>query len=659
MGSKFLVVIYLAVSLTLCAQGFLRVDGTKIINDEGEVLLKGIGLGGWLLQEGYMLKTSGFANAEHQIREKIVELIGEEKTNDFYEKYWENYVREIDIQNIADWGFNSIRLPMHYNKLTDLSNTNTYFEKGFQQIDSLLSWCEKYELYLILDLHAAPGGQSDEPISDYNPAFPSLWESETNKEITIKLWRKLSERYADKEWIGGYDLINEPKWELGDDNAPLRQLYIDITNAIREVDTNHIIFIEGNWFATEFTGLTPPWDDNMVYSFHKYWNVNTQDEISKYLTLREQSGKPLWLGETGENSNAWFTECVELMNANNIGWAWWPHKKIDNIAGPLSAPLTPQYQQLLDYWNGLEPKPSADFAYAALLLQAEKLRFENCKFQPDVVDALIRQPGVNTTLPFKQNIVPGKIFAVDYDLGQRGYAYNDTEYQNTTGQPGGAAWNIGGKYRNDGVDIEECSDDTSNGYNIGWTETGEYLKYTFEVQSGGTYDIIVRYAANNSDGQIRFSFDNQFSTQLKPLLSTGGWQNWHSMVIRDIELTAGTHEMIVQFFFGGFNINYFDFVQTVVGVDGEAAPPKYELNQNYPNPFNPKTNIKYQVAETSKVELNVYDTLGQKVETLVNDTKEAGVYEVEFEAENLSGGIYFYKIVTAHFSETKKMLYLK
>lgn len=659
MGSKFLVVIYLAVSLTLCAQGFLRVDGTKIINDEGEVLLKGIGLGGWLLQEGYMLKTSGFANAEHQIREKIVELIGEEKTNDFYEKYWENYVREIDIQNIADWGFNSIRLPMHYNKLTDLSNTNNYFEKGFQQIDSLLSWCEKYELYLILDLHAAPGGQSDEPISDYNPAFPSLWESETNKEITIKLWRKLSERYADKEWIGGYDLINEPKWELGDDNAPLRQLYSDITNAIREVDTNHIIFIEGNWFATEFTGLTPPWDDNMVYSFHKYWNVNTQDEISKHLTLREQSGKPLWLGETGENSNAWFTECVELMNANNIGWAWWPHKKIDNIAGPLSAPLTPQYQQLLDYWNGLEPEPSADFAYAALLLQAEKLRFENCKFQPDVVDALIRQPGVNTTLPFKQNIVPGKIFAVDYDLGQRGYAYNDTEYQNTTGQPGGAAWNIGGKYRNDGVDIEECSDDTSNGYNIGWTETGEYLKYTFEVQSGGTYDIIVRYAANNSDGQIRFSFDNRFSTQLKPLLSTGGWQNWHSMVISDIKLTAGTHEMIVQFFFGGFNINYFDFVQTVVGVDGEAAPPKYELNQNYPNPFNPKTNIKYQVAETSKVELNVYDTLGQKVETLVNDTKKPGVYEVEFEAENLSGGIYFYKIVTAHFSETKKMLYLK
>ncbi len=660
MKLKLLVVILLF-SINLFSQGFLKVDEKKIVNDEGEVSLKGIGLGGWLLQEGYMLKTSGFANAEHEIREKIVDLIGEEKTDDFYEKYWENYVREIDIQNIAEWGFNSIRLPMHYNKLTDLSNTDTYFEKGFQQIDSLLAWCKKYELYLILDLHAAPGGQSDEPISDYDPAFPSLWESETNKEITVKLWRKLAERYADEEWIGGYDLINEPKWEFGDEenpNAPLRELYIDITNAIREVDTNHIVFIEGNWFATDFNGLTPPWDEKMVYSFHKYWNTNDLGSINYLLSLRTQTDRPLWLGETGENSNAWFTDCVELMKENNIGWAWWPHKKIDNIAGPLSAPLTPQYQQLLNYWNGSGPKPSVDFAYAALLLQVDKLRFENCKFQPGVIDALMRQPEESTSLPFRENVIPGRIFAVEYDLGKRGSAYNDAVYQNTSGS-GGPAWNNGSKYRNDGVDIEECTDDTTNGFNVGWTESGEFLKFTLNVQSSGTYNIVVRYAANSSDGQIRFALDNQFITSLTPLLSTGGWQNWHSLVIKDTELTAGTHEFIVQFYNGGFNVNYFEFVQTVVGIENEEQLPKYKLNQNYPNPFNPSSSIKYQIAKTGNVELTVYDTLGREVKTLVDETKTPGTYEVKFDAENLSSGVYFYHLKTGDFSEIKKMLYLK
>ena len=658
MKINLVLIILLTVSIEMIAQGFLRVDGKKIVNDEGEVLLKGIGLGGWLLQEGYMLKTSGFADAEHEIRENIVSLIGDERTDEFYEKYWENYVREIDINHIAEWGFNSIRLPMHYNKLTDLSNTDTYLEKGFQQIDSLLAWCEKNELYLILDLHAAPGGQSDEPISDYDPAFPSLWESETNKEITVKLWRKLAERYADREWIGGYDLINEPKWDLGNDNAPLRELYIDITNAIREVDTNHIVYIEGNWFATDFAGLSSPWDEQLVYSFHKYWNTNDLGSINYLLSLRDQTNRPLWLGETGENSNVWFTECVQLMDENNIGWAWWPHKKIDNISGPLSAELTPQYQQLLDYWNNTGPKPSADFAYAALLLQADKLKFENCKFQPDVIDALMRQPDDDATLPFKENIVPGRLFAVDYDLGKRGAAYNDAVYQNTKG-PGGETWNNGWAYRNDGVDIEECTDDTTNGFNVGWTESGESLKFTIDVQSGGTFDLIVRYAANDGNGQIRFAMDNQFITGLTTLISTGGWQNWQSLVIKDIELTAGSHEMLVQFYFGGFNINYFDFVQTIVGVEDEAKPDEFKLNQNYPNPFNPETKIKYSIAENTNVQLKVYDLLGKEISTLVNEKKTPGYYEVTFTPENLSSGVYIYTITSGKFIGTRKMLYLK
>ena len=140
--------------------------------------------------------------------------------------------------------------------------------RGFEIVDQLLDWCEQNELYLILDLHAAPGGQGyDAAISDYNSEFPSLWESVENQNKTIALWEQLAIRYKDEPWIGGYDLLNETNWDLA--NFELRSFYVQVTNAIREHDTNHIIFFEGNWFANDFTGLIPPWDDNMAYSFHK------------------------------------------------------------------------------------------------------------------------------------------------------------------------------------------------------------------------------------------------------------------------------------------------------------------------------------------------------------------------------------------------------
>ena len=126
----------------------------------------------------------------------------------------------------------------------------------------------------------------------------------------------LAERYVDKEWIGGYDVINEPHWDLGTNAPALRELYIRITDAIREVDNNHIIFIEGNYFATTFDGLMPPWDDNMAYSFHKYNNETDQGTIQYLINIRNANNRPLWLGEFGENSNDWFRETVELMDEN-------------------------------------------------------------------------------------------------------------------------------------------------------------------------------------------------------------------------------------------------------------------------------------------------------------------------------------------------------
>ena len=612
----FLSLVVLFPLMSINSQGFLHRQDKKIVDGTGkEILLKGIGLGGWLVQEGYMLQTSSFANAQWEIRKKISDLIGESNTELFYEKYRDNFIRKVDIDSIKSWGFNSLRLPFHYNLFATNTNPPVFLSKGFEIVDSLLSWCETNQIYLILDMHAAPGGQSDEPISDYNPSYPSLWNSEQNKNLTVQIWRKLAEHYKDKEWIGGYDLLNEPKWNLPPNNQPLRDLYIRITDTIRAVDTNHLIFIEGNWFATDFSGLTPPWDDNMAYSFHKYWSGNDQPSIQYLTELRNNTNRPLWLGETGENSNQWFVDCVQLMDKNNIGWAWWTHKKIESISAPLSAYKYAGYQTLLNYWNGQGSKPSEIFALNALMTQADQLLLENCLFRKDYIDALMRQPNNTSTIPFTDNKIPGTVYATNYDMGRLGYAYNDADYQNV----GGSSYNSGWSYRNDGVDIEACLDFSSNGFNVGWISTGDWLNFTLDVLQAGFYDIIFNISAQNAGGKILLSLDSQqFLTSALDVPVTGGWQNWQFFTAKNIYLPGGLHTLKAQFFNGGFNFSSMEIVLVTTDVQDESLKElSFNLKQSYPNPFNSSTLIEYSIPNASDVTIKIYDVLGEEIEILV------------------------------------------
>lgn len=647
------------------AGGFLTTDGKKIVDGDGnEVLLKGLGLGGWLVPEGYMLQTSGFANSPSEIKQHITDLIGEDATADFYERYYANYVTREDINRLASYGFNSIRLPMHYDLLTPRNQPDVYIEEGFETIDSLLAWCADNEMYLILDLHCAPGGQSDENISDYDPAYPSLWESENNKVRTVNLWRELATRYVNETWIGGYDLLNEPKWDLPPNNQPLRELYIEITNAIREVDNNHIVFIEGNWYATDFGGLTPPWDSKMVYSFHKYWNTANQESIQYILDIRNEYNIPLWLGETGENSNAWFTQLIELMEQLNIGWAFWPHKKFDSTSGTFSAPVTPQYRQILDYWGGSGSQPGQTFSIAAMNSMADALKLENCVFHKDVIDAMFRQINSEEIIPFKDHEIPGRIYAVDYDMGKRNVAYRDNDYENVNGN-GGAQWNQGWAYRNDGVDIEECTDDTTNGFNVGFIENGEWMKYSAVVKYPGTYKLVVRAASQNNGGTIRIAVNGSPLPSIS-VGTTGGWQNWSDYVVEDVVLPAGNIEILAQALIGDFNLNYFNFiplnVSAVEDEEDETIPGEFKLNQNYPNPFNGSTLIKVYAPEETRTSLRVYNIEGRLIDVIAENELVKGDKTFTWSPSAntaVSSGVYFVQAKTKENSFYKKMLYLK
>jgi aryl-phospho-beta-D-glucosidase BglC (GH1 family) len=375
--------------------GFLMRDGRHLTNGKGEiVLLRGIGLGGWMLQEPYMLKLAGTAHAQYDIKNRITELVGEERCEEFYNAWLENMITRRDIDSLKAWGFNSVRLPMHYNLFTlpveeePSEGEITWLETGFEMTDSLLRWCSDNEIYLILDLHAAPGGQgNDIPIADVDTTKPNLWQSEQNRIKTIALWKKLAERYRDERWIGGYDLINETNYPL-EGNTALRKLLVEITDAIRSVDNNHIIFIEGNKFANDFTGLTPPWDSNMAYSFHKYWNPTTVETIQKFLDMRDEHNVPLWMGESGENNNEWYRSAVALFETDTIGWAWWTIKKLDSESGIMNVTIPDGYSDIVGFWRDAGPSPSPDDAYGTLMQLTENIKIENCRVNHEVLDAL-------------------------------------------------------------------------------------------------------------------------------------------------------------------------------------------------------------------------------------------------------------------------------
>lgn len=521
------IIIVLSIQSQCVAQGFLKVRGKEIIDEGGKpIILRGMGLGGWMLQEGYMFRLANLGQ-QHRIRNAIQDVIGKEKADAFYNKWLDQHTTRADIDSMAAWGFNSIRLPMHYNLYTKPveeepePGKNTWLPKGFAMTDSLLAWCKANKIYLILDLHAAPGGQGhDLPISDRDTSKPSLWQSEANLQKTIALWKKLAERYKEEAYIAAYDIINEPNWGFEDPtdktgerekkNEPLRKLMMDITAAIREVDKKHIIIIEGNRWGNSYAGVLPPWDDNMVLSFHKYGNYNNAKSINHFLELRNQYNIPIWLGEAGENSNTWFTEAIALMEEHQIGWAWWQLKKMGNN-NPLEITMPDGYQKLLDYWSGKAEKPRAEEAEKILNELLENISIRKNLLHRDVIDAMFRQVNSNATLPYKAQSLDNHlvIAAVDFDYGRAGYAYSDRDtarYQ-WGSPPSPSAGNRGRIYRNDGVDI--TLDSVAAKPYIYFVEDGEWWQYTIQVKKGGQYKLELNVSSTSDTAKIAVSINNK------------------------------------------------------------------------------------------------------------------------------------------------------
>ncbi|MBD3223409.1 MAG: cellulase family glycosylhydrolase [Caldithrix sp.] len=661
--SAFFIILVFVLQATAYPLSVLQCKGQQIVDStETPVFLRGVGLGGWLVPEGYMLHTPGFGSPT-DIRQKIMDVVGAENTDLFYDEYRKHYVNRQDIDSIAAWGLNSIRLPFHYRLFYD-EEQQQFIETGFTLTDSLIEWCRDNDMYVILDMHCAPGGQNDGNISDSDGEVARLWTEEANQDLTVAIWEEIARRYVDEPVIAGYDLLNEPVLPEGYTNKDLRRLYMRLTSAIRAIDPHHIIFVEGNIYATDFTDLTPPWATNLVYSFHKYWNEPTLSSIQYMLEIRKKYRIPLWMGEAGENSNPWFYQTVQLLEDNDIGWCWWTHKKLQTITSPLSAEMPAGYQKLIDYWNGQAAKPSQSFALSTLLAMTQNLKISNCIRRPGVLKALFDNEFGTTSQPVQQHILPCTLNAVDYDLGTNGVAYEDADYIKTRydkDQP----WNRGFRYRNDGVDIELSDDDQGAPYSVGWIEADEWLRYTVFNPEQAAYTTSIRYASPDARGTIRLSVDDEIILS-KTLPSTGGWYQWQTVDVPDtFTMGSGSHTITLKVLNEGFNLNQL-IVEKIstggMGSDGNQ-PDTYQLGQNYPNPFNRQTTIPVQLHSFQPFQLNIYGVDGTLIKRLPAEGNDVN-QEIKWQGRDLNGrpvgsGLYLYQMDMGDRQKTRKMVLIK
>ncbi len=366
-----------------------KTKGTAIIDSKGDpITLKGTNIGNWLVPEGYMFKM-GKISSPRKIDELLHEIIGPDSLTAFWDSYLDNCIKHEDIKYLKRIGCNHIRLPFHYTLFTN----DLYMGKrnsGFTYFDRILDWCRQENLYVLLDMHCAPGGQTGDNIDD-SYGYPWLFFSQTAQDEMSEVWVKIAERYKNAPIIIGYDIVNEPfahyfKEEIPDYNHRLFLLYKRMVKDIRMVDEKHIIFLNGAIWAGDFGVFEEILDDNIVYEFHKYWFDVNQGAIQSYVDFRDIHKVPIYIGETGENTDEWVNEFRILLDENEINWAFWPYKKMNNTKGIMNFEQPENYNLITQYAESdrssfksiRENRPDRKKVQQALNQYLENCKYDNC-----------------------------------------------------------------------------------------------------------------------------------------------------------------------------------------------------------------------------------------------------------------------------------------
>jgi len=321
-------------------RNFIRAEGAYLVDVYGDrFAVKGINLANWLVPEGYMFKFA-HARAPTEVAGVIESLIGPEEAHRFWGRFREVYIAKEDIAFIKAAGFNTVRVPLHWRLFVEPGDEggDRFEGPGWSLLDRLIEWCRESDLHVIIDLHAAPGGQTGVNHDD-GVGFPLAFYVPRYRRLTIALWHQLAQHYRDEPILLGYDLLNEPISPYSDENylnPRLEPLYREIVSAIRSVDSNHLVLLAGAQWSTNLAVFDQPFDVNIVYTYHKFWTNPTRDSLQAYLNFSNRWNVPLLIGETGELTNSWNESFRLLHERFGIGWCFWPYKNLDSDSAVIS-----------------------------------------------------------------------------------------------------------------------------------------------------------------------------------------------------------------------------------------------------------------------------------------------------------------------------------
>jgi endoglucanase len=378
---------------------FVRAEGHQLLTPDGKpLLIKGIGLGNWLVPEGYMWKFAEGPESPRHIEQVITSLVGPAEARRFWTAWRRAYVTREDLALIKRVGFNTVRVPFASRLFLDESRPGEWLDEGFARLDDVVTWARELGLWVVLDMHGAPGGQTGTNIDD-SPGTPWLFESAEHQDEMVQIWRRIAERYRDEPTVLGYELLNEPiapylGWERY--NRQLEPLYKKVTASIRGVDPDHLVILGGAQWNTNFDVFGPPFDKNLLYAFHKYWSETTPDSIEAFLAFRDRYNVPVWLGETGENKDEWIRSAVQLVEPRGIGWCFWPYKKMDSTSGVVSFARPEGWEAVVaygqvnpfDYEAGRKARPDPARARAVLAELLDLIRLDRGRQNEGYIRAL-------------------------------------------------------------------------------------------------------------------------------------------------------------------------------------------------------------------------------------------------------------------------------
>ncbi len=352
---------------------FVHTQGTKVIGIDGEpVRLRGVCLGGWLNMENFI---TGFTANESLMRSGVLEVLGQERYELFFESLLSNFFGDEDAAFLSSIGVNSVRIPLNYRHLEDDADPFVVKEEGFRHLDRAIAACAAKGIFSIIDLHAVPGSQNHHWHSDNATHRALFWEQRQFQDRAVHLWEAIADHYKDHVWVAGYNLLNEPADESRKAIGPF---YARLVNAVRGVDPHHVLFVDGNTYATEFDVFQGRWD-NTVYTCHDYVRsglgrggpypgftdgvyvdrASVEETFLKRSEYARRTGTPVYVGEFGPiykgdevvdaQRRQILVDQLEIYHQYAAGWALWTYKDVGSQGLVTVAPGSPYLERFGDF----------------------------------------------------------------------------------------------------------------------------------------------------------------------------------------------------------------------------------------------------------------------------------------------------------------------